>query len=829
VLYDNVGNNQEYSTSDLQALGFPTTLQVTSIQDTTPPVLTGFTFSPTAVNTTTNPATVSVTAQITDDLSGVREAYLGFNSPSGSQNVTVFLSLSSGTDLNGTWTGIGTFPVGSETGTWVVGVVVLYDNVGNNQEYSTSDLQALGFPTTLIVDYPTTTTTAVTSSSDPSVFGQTVTFTATVTPQGSGSPTGTVTFHDGSTTLGTSSLSSGTATFTISTLAIGTHSITAVYSGDSNFQGSSASLNQTVNQATASIAVASVSPAAEDYGLDAPITITALLSWTGSGAAPTANAVTIGGNGPNGYSTTTCGTPSGATMTCTATYTPTAADVPGSYTETATFAGDSNYLSSSSTQSNNFTINQATAGTVVTSSLNPSTFGQPVTFTATISGENGLVKGRKAAGRKGAKPLDVAGSVTWSDNTGCGTTSVSTGNPGIASCTTSSLQVGTNTITGTYSGDSNHTGSTGTLSGGQIVNQISQTITFTTAAPASATYNTSFTVAAAGGASGNPVTFTALGVCSITAGGTGTATYLMTSGTGTCSVVANQSGNSGYSTAPTVTETVSATLASQAITFTTPPPATAKSGDAFTVAATGGASGNAVVFTAGAGSVCTNSGTNGATFTMTSDTGYCYVVANQAGNSNYAAAGQVTESVTAVKTVKKVAATVTFTGTPESAAYLSSFTVATTANSGIIPKITAAPATVCTISGPTVTMKSGTGTCTLKASWATNDYYLAASLTQSTSAELLGTITTITNTIPQTKNPLKVEVYFAVTNGVNAVAGNVTVNASSGETCTGTVTAGKCLLTFLSTNAGPQTLTATYAGNTDDSASTSGPYPVTVN
>jgi hypothetical protein len=408
VLYDNVGNNQEYSTSDLQALGFPTTLQVTSIQDTTPPVLTGFTFSPTAVNTTTNPATVSVTAQITDDLSGVREAYLGFNSPSGSQNVTVFLSLSSGTDLNGTWTGIGTFPVGSETGTWVVGVVVLYDNVGNNQEYSTSDLQALGFPTTLIVDYPTTTTTAVTSSSDPSVFGQTVTFTATVTPQGSGSPTGTVTFHDGSTTLGTSSLSSGTATFTISTLAIGTHSITAVYSGDSNFQGSSACQSgHNVDQRDQRQVRLRKTTARMQT-----ITITAVLSWTGSGVAPTASAVTIGGNGPSGtYGTTSCGAPSGDTMTCTNTYTPTSADAPGNYTESATFAGDSNYSGSSSQQTNNFTINQATSSTSVASSLNPSTYGQAVTFTATISGENGLVKGRKPSGKKGAKTQDVSGSV----------------------------------------------------------------------------------------------------------------------------------------------------------------------------------------------------------------------------------------------------------------------------------------------------------------------------------------------------------------------------------------------------------------------------------
>jgi len=183
-----------------------------------------------------------------------------------------------------------------------------------------------------------------------------------------------------------------------------------------------------------------------------------------------------------------------------------------------------------------------------------------------------------------------------------------------------------------------------------------------------------------------------------------------------------------------ILQVVGSAMASQTITFTTPAPATAKSGDSFTVAATGGGSGNPVVFTAGAGSVCTLSG---ATYAMTSNTGFCYVVASQAGNSNYAAAPHVIETVTAVKTVTKIAPTVTFNGAPASAAYLSTFTVAATQNSGVIPTITASPSTVCTISGNAVTMVKGTGTCTVKASWATNDYYLAATQTQSTTAQKL--------------------------------------------------------------------------------------------
>ena len=149
------------------------------------------------------------------------------------------------------------------------------------------------------------------------------------------------------------------------------------YSGDSNHSPSSGSATQTVTIATSSINVTSVSPSSEDYGANAPVTITAVLSWTGAGTAPSASNVTIGGNGPSGYGVTSCGSPSGNTITCTNTYTPTAADVAGSYTESASFSGDTNYSASSSPQTNNFTIGSATSTTGVACTPNPSA-GRPV-------------------------------------------------------------------------------------------------------------------------------------------------------------------------------------------------------------------------------------------------------------------------------------------------------------------------------------------------------------------------------------------------------------------------------------------------------------------
>jgi hypothetical protein len=91
------------------------------------------------------------------------------------------------------------------------------------------------------------------SSLNPSNFGQSVTFTATVTGQFGGIPTGSVTFSNGSTSLGAASLSSNSAGLATTALPLGTDSITAVYSGDANFSGSTSNtVSQAVNQSPAS-------------------------------------------------------------------------------------------------------------------------------------------------------------------------------------------------------------------------------------------------------------------------------------------------------------------------------------------------------------------------------------------------------------------------------------------------------------------------------------------------------------------------------------------------------------------------------------------------
>jgi hypothetical protein len=94
-----------------------------------------------------------------------------------------------------------------------------------------------------------TSSAAVSSSSNPSIFGNLITFTAVVTGVSPpGTPTGTVIFLDGTTLIGFGNLSGGQATMATSQLTIGSHSITVRYWGDTNYQGSTSSvLTQVIN------------------------------------------------------------------------------------------------------------------------------------------------------------------------------------------------------------------------------------------------------------------------------------------------------------------------------------------------------------------------------------------------------------------------------------------------------------------------------------------------------------------------------------------------------------------------------------------------------
>ena len=123
---------------------------------------------------------------------------------------------------------------------------------------------------TILHHIEATTTTIVASSVNPSVHGQSVTFTAVVSPTvpGAHTPSGTVIFKEGTTTLGNSTLNNDMATYSTSTLSVGNHSITAIYGGDTNFAGSTSS---------ASIQTVDAAPAPMNWDLISGITVGAIV------------------------------------------------------------------------------------------------------------------------------------------------------------------------------------------------------------------------------------------------------------------------------------------------------------------------------------------------------------------------------------------------------------------------------------------------------------------------------------------------------------------------------------------------------------------------
>jgi hypothetical protein len=107
---------------------------------------------------------------------------------------------------------------------------------------------------TSLCSVATATSLSLTSSLNPSAYGEAVTFTAAVSPNSG--PTGAVTFSADGTTLagcGAVGLSGGAAECAAATLGAGSHAIAATYSGDSRYGGSSAALTQVVAQAVLAV------------------------------------------------------------------------------------------------------------------------------------------------------------------------------------------------------------------------------------------------------------------------------------------------------------------------------------------------------------------------------------------------------------------------------------------------------------------------------------------------------------------------------------------------------------------------------------------------
>jgi hypothetical protein len=253
-------------------------------------------------------------------------------------------------------------------------------------------------------------TTALTSSPNPSGPGQSVNYRATVSSSG-GTPTGFVTFREGNTVLGQIPLdSSGVAVLASTATPLGSHTITAVYNSDTLFAWSNGSTVQNVVAATTTTVGVSPNPAAYAN----PVTFTATVAPVQTGAGVPTGSVTFS------EGATTLGS-APVDSTGHAAFNISTLSV-GNHTVTGTFNGTSGWQSSSGNAP--VLLVQETTGTGITSTPNPSQPGQNVTFTATVTATHpaagvpvGTVVFSEGSTTLATVPLDAIGRASFGTST----------------------------------------------------------------------------------------------------------------------------------------------------------------------------------------------------------------------------------------------------------------------------------------------------------------------------------------------------------------------------------------------------------------------------
>jgi hypothetical protein len=301
-------------------------------------------------------------------------------------------------------------------------------------------------------------TTTYLASSGSFLIGQPLTLSAYVSPQspGSGRPTGTVTFMDGTSTLGTGPVSlpatgSDLVTLSLATgLPAGSHSLTAVYSGDTDFLGSTSSppLVKTVALVpTTTRLTTSVNPvvAGNPVTLTATVTLpTSSTSSTNKLSIPTTESVSfydVTGGGNMLLGTAPINSAGIAQL-------PTSFSLSESHMLKAVYAGDSIFGTSTGTLTESVSSTKTTGHVYLSASANPALAGQAITFAVYAYGTT-------------SESIGVTGTVTLMDGTKPLGSSPLTG--GKATFPIASLSVGAHTITASYSGDANFTAATSTL------------------------------------------------------------------------------------------------------------------------------------------------------------------------------------------------------------------------------------------------------------------------------------------------------------------------------------------------------------------------------
>ena len=323
-----------------------------------------------------------------------------------------------------------------------------------------------------------TTAISLTSSSNPSIAGTSLTFVATLTSNGS-LPTGSLILHDGSSVVGNALISpTGSAQFPLSNLSAQSHSFTATFAGDADhLPSTSSTLVQLVQLGTSTVTIGS---GANPGLLGSPIVFTARVNGTGN--QPTGSVTFLDGATTLAAAPLSNGTATASVSSLTI----------GSHSITVRYDGDTTH-SAGAPASLTETVQQSTATTIVSNS-SPALVGAPVTFTATVTG---------------ASTSPAGGAVEFFDGaTLLGTSPLS--GVGTSSYTSVTLGAGVHLITASYLGDQNDRASASAALS-QAINTADTSVTLTSSANPSV--------------AGTAITFTA-GVISRGRAAAGSVTFL---------------------------------------------------------------------------------------------------------------------------------------------------------------------------------------------------------------------------------------------------------------------------------------------------------------
>jgi hypothetical protein len=697
-----------------------------------------------------------------------------------------------------------------------------------------------------VVNGMTATTTTLGTSLNPSTVGANVTFTATVTGS---SPTGTVNFKDGAASIASCSAvalgGSGntlTAQCATTSLTPGTHSITAAYSGNaSNNASTSSALSQVVNGAASTTTLgSSLNPATAG----ASVTFTATVTGTaptgavnfkdGAASIASCSAVALGGSGNT--RTAQCATSALAT---------------GTHSITAVYGGDASNNSSTSSALSQV-VNGVASTTTLGSSLNPSTAGGSVTFTATVTGTSptGMVNFKD-----GAVSIASCSAVALGGS----------GNTRTAQCATSGLTTGTHSITAVYGGDASNNGSTSSALS-QVVNAAASTTTLGSSLnPSTVGASVTFTATVTGSSPTGTVNFkdgaASIASCSAVAlGGSGNtltaqcATSALTAGTHNITAAYSGNASNNASTSSALSQVVNG-VASTTTLGSSINPSTAGGSVTFTATVTGSSPTGTVNFKDGAASIasCSAVALGGSGNTRTAQcatsaltTGTHSITAVYGGDasngpSTSSALSQVVNGVgstTALGTSlnpSTVGASVTFTATVTGSSPTGTVNFKDGASS-----ISGCSAVALAGSGNTLTAQCATSALTAATHSITAAYSGNASNGPSTSSALSQVVNKVASnsTAASSVNPATVGVNVTFTASVTGSAPTGTVNfkdgAASIASCSAVAVGGsgnsrtaQCATTALT--AGTHSITAVYSGDATNNGSTSSALSQVVN